>query len=60
MDNKEMRTLLEQAKKELNFFLLVEDKDFIQALVSGKIETKEHKDKHEKMLDLMKRMDEIK
>ena len=37
MDNNEMKVLLEQAKKNLNFFLLVEDKDFIQALLNGKI-----------------------
>lgn len=60
MDKKEMRKLLEQAKKQLKGFVLVEDKAFLQALINGNIETEEHKAKHKKMLSLMKRIDNIK
>ena len=53
MNSKEMKELLEQAKKELSGFILVEDKEFMKALLSGNIVKDEHKENVQRIKDLM-------
>lgn len=56
----EMKKLIKSAREELNGLILNEDKDFIKALISNKIEKEEHKQKFNGIKDLIKRMDNIK
>jgi len=58
--DEEMKKLLKSARKELNSLILIEDKEFVTALLSNNIETEEHKEKLKGMKDLIKRMDKIK
>lgn len=57
MEQSDNKKLLEEAKKTLKSLVLVEDKEFILALLSGKIETQEHKEKQKDILDLISRIE---
>lgn len=59
METSEMKKLLEEAKHHLRSIVIVEDKDFLLALVNGNIEKEDHKQKHERMLELMKKIEKL-
>lgn len=54
-----MKKLLEEAQKQLKSIVIVEDKEFLLALINGNIEKKEHKQKHDRMLELMKKIEKL-
>lgn len=54
-----MKKLLEEAKQQLKSIVIVEDKEFLLALINGKIEKEDHKQKHEKMIELMKKIEKL-
>jgi len=54
-----MKKLLEEAKQQLKSIVIVEDKEFLLALISGNIEKDAHKQKHERMLELMKKIEKL-
>jgi hypothetical protein len=59
METSEMKKLLEEAKQQLKSIVIVEDKEFLLALISGNIEKDAHKQKHERMLELMKKIEKL-
>ncbi|KXK03924.1 MAG: hypothetical protein WBP57_04970 [Ignavibacteria bacterium] len=59
METSEMKKLLEEAQKQLKSIVIVEDKEFLLALINGNIEKKEHKQKHDRMLELMKKIEKL-
>jgi hypothetical protein len=60
MKKNEMKKMIEEARIIISGLALNEDLDFTKALISGKIETTEHKEKHLAMLDLIKRLENLK
>ena len=50
---KKIMDLLQEARAQLSSFVLNEDTDFTKALISGKIETKEHQEKKAGILDFL-------
>ena len=59
MEASEMKKLLEEAQKQLKSIVIVEDKEFLLALINGNIEKKEHKQKQDRMLELMKKIEKL-
>jgi succinate dehydrogenase flavin-adding protein (antitoxin of CptAB toxin-antitoxin module) len=59
METSEIKKLLEEAKQQLKSIVIVEDKEFLLALINGKIEKEDHKQKHEKMIELMKKIEKL-
>ena len=59
METSEMKKLLEEAQKQLKSIVIVEDKEFLLALINGNIEKEEHKQKHDRMLELMKKIEKL-
>ena len=59
METSEIKKLLEEAKQQLNSIVVVEDKEFLLALINGNIEKDEHKEKHKRMLELMKKIEKL-
>ena len=55
----ETKKLLEEAKQQLRSVVIVEDKDFLLALINGNIEKEDHKQKHERMLELMMKIEKL-
>lgn len=54
-----MKKLLEEAQKQLKSIVIVDDKEFLLALINGNIEKEEHKQKHDRMLELMRKIEKI-
>lgn len=54
-----MKKLLEEAKQQLKSIVIVEDKEFHLALINGNIEKEDHKQKHNRMLELMKKIEKL-
>ena len=46
-------------QNEMPLALIVEDKDFLLALINGNIEKEDHKQKHERMLELMMKIEKL-
>ena len=46
MEASEMKKMLEEAKQQLKSIVIVEDKEFLLALINGNIEKEDHKEKH--------------
>lgn len=59
MTEKEMKNIIEESRVFLSSLILNEDLEFRKALLTGKFDTKEHKEKHQGMLDLIKRMENL-
>ena len=59
MITSETKKLLEEAKQQLRSVVIVEDKDFLLALINGNIEKEDHKQKHERMLELMMKIEKL-
>jgi hypothetical protein len=59
MEASEMKKLLEEAKQQLKSIVIVEDKEFLLALINGNIEKEDHKLKHDRMLELMKKIEKL-
>ena len=59
METSEMKKVLEEAKQQLKSIVIVEDKDFLLALINCNIEKEDHKQKHERMLELMKKIEKL-
>lgn len=59
MKKSEMKDLIEEARQTFSN-LISEDLEYRKALVSGKFDTNELKAKHQSILDLMKRMENLK
>ncbi|GGC93916.1 MAG: hypothetical protein K9I26_05190 [Flavobacterium sp.] len=59
MEASEMKKLLEEAKQQLKSIVIVEDKEFLLALINGNIEKEDHKQKHDRMLELMKKIEKL-
>ena len=59
MEASETKKLLEEAKQQLKSIVIVEDKEFLLALINGNIEKEDHKLKHDRMLELMKKIEKL-
>ncbi len=59
MEASETKKLLEKAKQQLKSIVIVEDKEFLLALINGNIEKEDHKLKHDRMLELMKKIEKL-
>ena len=51
--------MLQEVKEQLKSTGIVEDKEFILALINGNIEKEEHKQKQGRMLELMKKIEKL-
>lgn len=59
MNEKDMKKIIEEARILISSLFVNEDLEFRKALVLGKFEKKEHKEKYQGMLDLIKRMENL-
>ena len=59
MEAPEMKKFLEEAKQQLKSIVIVEDKEYMLALINGNIEREDHKQKQERMLELMKKIEKL-
>jgi hypothetical protein len=59
MEASEMKKILEKAKQQLKSIVIVEDKEFMLALINGNIEKEDHKQKQERMLELMNKIEKL-
>ena len=59
MEASEIKKLLEEAKQQLKSIVIVEDKEFLLALINDNIVKEDHKQKHEKILELMEKIEKL-
>ena len=59
MEASEIKKLLEEAKQQLKSIIIVEDREFLLALINDNIIKKDHKQKHERILELVKKIEKL-
>jgi hypothetical protein len=55
----EIKKLLEEAKKHLKSIVIVEDREFLLAIINDNIVKEDHKQKHERILELMEKIERL-
>ena len=51
--------MIEEAKQQLKSIVIVEDREFLLALINDNIIKEDHKQKHERILELMKKIEKL-
>jgi hypothetical protein len=59
MEASEIKKLLKEAKQQLKSIVIVEDREFLLALINDIIVKEDHKQKHERMLELMEKIEKL-
>jgi hypothetical protein len=59
MEASEIKKLLEEAKQQLKSIVIVEDREFLLALINDNIIKEDHKQKHERILELVKKIEKL-
>jgi hypothetical protein len=59
MEASEIKKLIEEVKQQLKSIVIVEDREFLLALINYNIIKEDHKQKHERILELMKKIEKL-